>query len=111
MFVHSPWRRILALLFFGASLGVADAAEVLKPDPAKLRDSVTKGLGFLEKEADIKPGMDVFTSGVGGVFPYGVMIGKVKEFKKRELDCYATLVPAVDLSAIEDVFVVVGEEK
>jgi rod shape-determining protein MreC len=69
------------------------------------------GLGFLEKEAGISPGMNVFTSGVGGVFPYGVMIGKIKEFKKRELDGYATLVPAVDLSTIEDVFVVVAESK
>jgi rod shape-determining protein MreC len=73
------------------------------------------GLGFLSKQAvktkTVRPGANVFTSGVGGVFPYGVMIGKVKELKERELDGYATLTPAVDFSAIEDVFVVVGESK
>jgi len=69
------------------------------------------GLGFLSKQADLKPGMSVFTSGVGGVFPYGVMLGKIKEFSKRELDGHATLTPAVDFSAIEDVFVVVGKKE
>jgi len=69
------------------------------------------GLGFLSKQADLKPGMSVFTSGVGGVFPYGVMIGKIKEFHKRELDGYATLTPTVDFAAIEDVFVVVDDKK
>jgi rod shape-determining protein MreC len=68
-------------------------------------------LNFLTKQADLKPGQRVFTSGVGGVFPSGVLIGAVREFKQRELDGYATIVPAVDLSTIEDVFIVVGNSK
>jgi rod shape-determining protein MreC len=69
------------------------------------------GIGFLSKQANLRPGMNVFTSGVGGVFPYGIVIGQVRDFKKRELDGYATIVPAVDLSTIEDVFVVVSDTK
>jgi rod shape-determining protein MreC len=53
----------------------------------------------------------VYTSGIGGVFPKGIAIGTVKEFKVRELDGYATLIPEVDLSNMQDVFVVVGEKK
>ncbi|MDQ3623816.1 MAG: rod shape-determining protein MreC [Verrucomicrobiota bacterium] len=68
-------------------------------------------LNFLPKQANLKPGLKVYTSGVGGVFPSGVLIGAVKEFKLRELEGYATLVPAVDLSTLEDVFVVVGTSK
>jgi rod shape-determining protein MreC len=68
-------------------------------------------LNFLPKQANLKPGQKVFSSGVGGVFPSGVLIGAVKEFKVRELDGYATIVPAVDLSTIEDVFVVVSDSK
>jgi rod shape-determining protein MreC len=68
-------------------------------------------LNFLSKRADLKPGQRVLTSGVGGVFPSGILIGAVKDFKERELDGYATIVPAVDLSAIEDVFVIVGDSK
>lgn len=69
------------------------------------------GLIFLSKQAGLVSGQKVFSSGVGGVFPPGVLIGAIKEFKARELDGYATLVPAVDLTTLEDVFVVVGNRK
>jgi cell shape-determining protein MreC len=54
--------------------------------------------------------MKVYTYGIGGVFPAGVFAGQVKDFKVRDLDGYATIVPAVDLTTIEDVFVVVSRE-
>ncbi len=68
-------------------------------------------LNYLSKTANLRPGQKVYTSGIGGVFPSGVLIGAVKEFKARELDGYATIVPAVDLSTIQDVFVVVDKTK
>src|SRR4051794_9359181 len=68
-------------------------------------------LYFLSKQANLQPGTKVLTSGVGGVFPPGITIGSVKEFKMRELDGYATIVPAVDLTTLEDVFVVVSDTK
>ena len=36
------------------------------------------GLSFITKQANLQPGQKIFTSGVGGVFPYGVPIGGVK---------------------------------
>jgi rod shape-determining protein MreC len=69
------------------------------------------GLNFLSKQAKIQPGANIYTSGVGGVFPSGVLVGQVKEFVMRELDGHATVVPAVDLTTLEDVFVVVGESQ
>ena len=68
-------------------------------------------LNFLSKQAALVSGQKVHTSGVGGVFPPGVLIGAVREYKVRELDGYATIVPAVDLTTLEDVFVVVGNRK
>ena len=67
-------------------------------------------LNFLSKQADLKPGQKVYTSGVGGVFPSGLLIGAVKSFRVRELDGQAQLAPAVDLSHLEDVFVVTGRK-
>src|SRR5213080_100277 len=67
-------------------------------------------LNFLSKQADLKPGQKVYTSGVGGVFPSGLLIGVVKTFRLRELDGQAQLTPAVDLSHLEDVFVVTGRK-
>ena len=65
-------------------------------------------LNFLTKQANLQPDQKVVTTGVGGVFPRGLVIGKVKSFKVRELDGQAQLTPAVDLSQLEDVFVVIG---
>ena len=69
------------------------------------------GLSFLSKQAALKSDMKIYSSGVGGVFPHGVLIGAVKEFKMRELDGFATVVPAVDLTTLQDVFVVTSNEK
>jgi rod shape-determining protein MreC len=68
-------------------------------------------LGLLPKTADLKPGQKVFSSGLGGVFPSGVLIGEVKSFEELPLEGQASVVPAVDLSAIEDVFIVTGGTK
>jgi len=67
-------------------------------------------LNFLSKQANLQPGQKAYTSGVGGVFPSGLLIGTVKSFAVRELDGQAKLTPAVDLSHLEDVFVVTGRK-
>src|SRR5207247_9527582 len=65
-------------------------------------------LNFLSKQADLNPGQKVYTSGMGGVFPSGLLVGVVKTFRVRELVGQAQLTPAVALSTLEDVFVVNG---
>ncbi|MBA3962077.1 MAG: rod shape-determining protein MreC [Chthoniobacterales bacterium] len=67
-------------------------------------------LDYLSKQAELKPGQKVYTSGVGGVFPSGLFVGTVKSFQVRALDSQAKLAPAVDLARLEDVFVVVGRK-
>ncbi len=62
------------------------------------------------KHAQVQPGQKVYSSGVGGVFPSGVLIGTIQSFANRSLDSQAKVVPAVDLASIENVFVV-DEEK
>jgi rod shape-determining protein MreC len=68
-------------------------------------------LNFISKSANLKNGMKIYSSGVGGVFPGGVLIGAVRDFKVRELDGFANVVPAVDLTTLQDVFVVVSKDK
>jgi rod shape-determining protein MreC len=64
-------------------------------------------LNYLSKQAQLKPGLKVYTSGVGGVFPSGLLVGSVRSFEVRALDGQAKLTPAVDLARLEDVFVVI----
>jgi rod shape-determining protein MreC len=68
-------------------------------------------LVFLPKQANLQPGQKVITSGVGGVFPAGIVVGAVQEFRVRELDGMASVIPAVDLATLQDVFVVTSERK
>ncbi len=68
-------------------------------------------LNFLSRDANLQPGTKVFTAGVSGaVFPAGILIGIVKEFRARELDGQAVIEPAADFSRLEDVFVVLGSK-
>ncbi len=67
-------------------------------------------LNYLSKQAALRAGQKVYTSGVGGVFPSGLFMGTVKSFQVRALDSQAKLTPAVDLARLEDVFVVIGRK-
>ena len=67
-------------------------------------------LNFLSKQANLQPGAKVYTSGVGGVFPSGLLVGTIRTFQVRALDSQAKLAPAVDLAKLEDVFVVIGRK-
>ena len=104
----------VVLLVSDESCRVAAKVEGSREQGIVSGERVTTGLtplldlNFLSKQADLKPDQKVYTSGVGGVFPSGLLIGSVKSFRVRELDSQAQLTPAVDLSHLEDVFVVTG---
>ena len=69
-------------------------------------------LSFLSKSAQLHEGQKVFSSGVsGGVFPSGLLLGTVTAFQVRALDGRAQVVPAVDFSKLENVFVVLGTRR
>ncbi len=63
-------------------------------------------LKFLSKDARLREGQRVFSSGAGGVFPSGVLLGTIKSFEAGNLDGRAEVVPAVDLTSLRDVFIV-----
>lgn len=63
-------------------------------------------LRFLSRNAAINPGASVHSSGEGGVFPAGLLIGRVKRFENRDISGEAIVEPAVDFANIEHVFVV-----
>jgi rod shape-determining protein MreC len=63
---------------------------------------------FVSVEANVKVGDEVLSSGLGGVFPKGLMIGRVVDVvkKKQELFQDITVVPSADLSRLEEVLIV-----
>ena len=67
-------------------------------------------LKFVPNTADVKVGDHVLSSGLGGIFPKGLIIGKVSQVsgKKQGLFQDITLVPNSDLSRLEEVLVLLS---
>ena len=62
-------------------------------------------LRFLSKDANLKPGMLVFTTGRGGLFPPDILLGTIKTFAPGPLYGEALVEPAVDFTTLQTVFV------
>jgi rod shape-determining protein MreC len=67
---------------------------------------------YLPLMADIAIGDEVVTSGMGGVFPKGIPLGRVIAAERRSGALFqeATLAPKVDLSRLEEVLILMGTE-
>jgi rod shape-determining protein MreC len=65
-------------------------------------------IGFLSKNASLKPGQAVKTSGEGGVFPKDIPIGKVVDVRTVEygLASVARVKLSANLSSLEEVWVI-----
>ena len=66
----------------------------------------------LDRTTSIAPGGLVITSGIGGLYPKGLIIGSVKEIgeSKFELSSYAVVEPGVALDELENIFVITDFE-
>lgn len=69
---------------------------------------------FIDRNANIAVGELVFTSGLGGVFPQGLLVGTVAEVPKIKDSTVAGLYqeaiidPAVDLRDLQELFIIIG---
>ncbi len=67
-------------------------------------------LDFISKETSVTVGDVVITSGLGGVFPKGIVIGEVSEIDDNSSSVYRSIKiePAAKVSGIEEVIVIVN---
>ncbi len=65
-------------------------------------------LKYAERTQDIQPGDRVITSGLGGRYPKGLMIGKISKIEKKSygLFQYAEIMLSVNFSKLEEVFII-----
>ena len=65
-------------------------------------------LEFVPKSAEVQPGDLVLASGLAGLYPKGLVFGKVTQASKKNPGVFQEIevTPAVDLSALEEVLVV-----
>jgi rod shape-determining protein MreC len=65
-------------------------------------------VSYLPRSAELKPGQNVWTSGLGGVFPKDILIGLVVDSRPEDSGLYAVarVKLAANLSALEELWVV-----
>jgi rod shape-determining protein MreC len=70
-------------------------------------DNSLVALGFLSKNAKLTPGQSVMTSGLGGIFPAGIPIGKLADSRPVEFGLYseARVKLSANLSSLDEVWV------
>jgi len=63
---------------------------------------------YISKDASIITGDLVETSGLGGIYPKGILIGKIREIRPEthSISQYAVVEPVVDFERITEVFVI-----
>jgi len=97
---------------------ITDASSAIA---ALVQDNRTRGvcrgegtqlsLDFALRRAEIEIGDRIVTSGTGGVFPKGLVIGRVKQVSKGDYGLFqsVSVTPDVDFSRLEEVLVLLRE--
>ena len=69
-------------------------------------------LKYISKTQDVKEGDVIVSSGMGGVFPKGLLIGQVSHVDRQDdgLFLKINVAPFVDFSKLEEILILVSEE-
>ena len=103
--IGDPNCRVSALVENPAhDIGVISASGPL--------DNSLVELTYLSGNADLKPGQNVVTSGLGGIFPKGIPIGQIVDAQPVEFGLYteARVKLSANLGALEQVWVFCSHE-
>ena len=114
--VGTTWCKVTTILDSSCEMGVmitrTQDIGVLEGDFSLANDGLCK-VSYLPNDVQLSSGDSVVTSGIGGIFPAGLVIGNVQELKpeKHGISQYAVTSPAVDIENLENVFVITSFEK
>jgi len=80
---------------------------VIAPSSSSPLDDTLIELGYLSRHAKLQPGQVVFTSGVGGIFPKGLVVGQIADVRSAGYGLYkeARVSLAVKMNTLEEVWV------
>lgn len=114
--VGDNWAEVITILDSKSSIGaLINRSKVLgiAEGNGELRYSGKCRLGYISRDADIQTGDFVETSGLGGIFPKGLLIGTVIEVydENSTMSRAATIQPLADISKLNEVFVVTGYDE
>ncbi len=105
------WAKIQTIIDGGSSAGCmvtrTKSVAVTNGTTELLQQGLLSML-YISKDMSIVEGDIIETSGLGQIYPSGIMIGRVKELKKDEnaQSQYALIQPVEDFESIKEVFVI-----
>lgn len=105
------WATVTTLvdtdLDMGGMVARTEVAAILEGDFALMEQGRLK-LSYLPEGAELLAGDEVVTSGKGGVYPSGIVVGTVESMENDPsgMTKYAVVVPKTDLDALKQVFVI-----
>ena len=101
------------LLVTDASSNVAALVQRTRMRGVVHGQGATLALKYALRDAEVSVGDLLVTSGMGGVFPRGLSLGKVQIAERDELALFQKIVvvPVVDFSHLEEVMVLLGEDR
>jgi rod shape-determining protein MreC len=69
-------------------------------------------LKYISKTQDVKEGDVIVSSGIGGVFPKGLLIGQVSHVDRQDASLFLKInvAPFVDFSKLEEILILASEE-
>lgn len=108
------WAKIQTILDPSTSVGCritrTGDISVTEGDNALVNEGLLKML-YISKQFTILEGDIVETSGLGEIYPRGILLGKIKEIKVSDNSNsqYATIIPTVDFSNLQEVLVITGQ--
>ena len=89
-----------------------DCRVVRTRDRGILKGSLDRGcvLRYISIKSQVEPGDELETSGLDGVFPRGLTVGRIDSVRSGDQGMFleAHVIPAANLSAIEEVLVILA---
>lgn len=95
-------------LELGGRIARTDEDAILKGDFSLMLEGLAR-LAYLPEEARLVTGDQVITSGLGGMYPPGLIVGAVRSLITEEdgITRYAQVEPAADIAGVQYVYVIV----
>ncbi len=109
--IGTNWAKVISIIDANSSVGAVIARTrdiaVVESDVELQNQGLCK-MTYIGKNVSIMSGDIAETSGLGGIYPKGILIGKVREIRPETagISQYAILEPAVDFERISTVFVI-----
>ena len=109
--VGLTWAQVTSVLEIDTTVGaiVSRSREIgIVEGSFELSGTGLCRMNYLTRNADIQVGDTVETSGLGGTFPKGILIGTVIEVSLEEngISTYAIIKPKVDIETLKEVFII-----